>query len=119
MSPHKPIQFAKELRRASTDAEQALWQHLRGRRLNGFKFRRQHPVEGFILDFYCPQAGLAIELDGGGHAEPLQAKRDRERTEALERAGVTVLRFWNDEVLRQRSTVLEEILRHPRSRVGT
>ncbi len=100
---------AKELRRKATRAEIVLWNQLRGRRLQGFKFRRQHRVGPYILDFYCSQVRLAIELDGGGHAEPDQAGYDRERTRELESRGIFELRFWNHDVLRRRTAVLAEI----------
>ncbi len=100
---------ARELRRKATRAEIALWSQLRGRRLQGFKFRRQHRVGPYILDFYSSQARLAIELDGGGHAEPDQAAYDRERTRELESRGILELRFWNHDVLQRREAVLTEI----------
>jgi len=76
----------------------------------GVKFRRQHPVEGYIVDFYCLEARLVVELDGGGHVEESQARYDAERTLALERAGIRVLRFWNPDVLQNVGGVLEMIL---------
>ena len=100
---------ARELRRRATRAEIVLWHQLRGRRLEGFKFRRQHRVGPYVLDFYCSQARLAIELDGGGHAEPGQAAYDRERTRELESRGIRELRFWNHDVLKRREAVLAEI----------
>ena len=87
-----------------------MWQELRSRRLGGFKFRRQVPVGPFVLDFYCAEQRLAVELDGGGHAEPQQAAHDEERTALLARRGIRVLRFWNQEVLAERPAVLEMIL---------
>ena len=103
---------ARELRNAATDAERALWQHLRGRRLTGFKFRRQYPIAGYIVDFVCVEAKLVIELDGGQHAD--QQDYDAERTRRLEINGYRVLRFWNDDVLLRTADVLEEILRQLR-----
>ena len=76
----------------------------------GVKFRRQHPAEGYIADFYCLEARLVVELDGGGHAEESQERYDAERTVALERAGIRVLRFWNTDVLQNAEGVLEMIL---------
>ena len=87
---------ARRLRRQPTEAERRLWQRLRNERL-GIAFRRQHPLAGYILDFYAPAARLAVELDVGQHA-PV-ALRDAMRTRALTARGVTVLRFWNNEVL--------------------
>lgn len=104
--------FAKQLRRNQTDAEKLLWQILRSRNLNGFKFRRQHPVGGYILDFYCHEARLAIELDGGGHNTEEQFLYDTERTKVLLGADIKVVRFWNHDVLNSLESVLEEIYRH-------
>ena len=111
MREPKHHQLAKDLRRRSTDAESVLWYHLRARRLGGHKFRRQYPVGRFILDFYCPASRLAIELDGGGHAEPEQIEGDALRTKTLEGYGIRVLRFWNHDVLARTEVVLGEILR--------
>jgi len=82
---------------------------LRGRRFGGFKFRRQQPLGGYILDFYCHEASLAIELDGGGHAEEQQIEYDRVRSEVLAGVGITVLRFWNHDVLQNSDDVLASI----------
>ncbi|MGQ9779219.1 MAG: endonuclease domain-containing protein [Bacillota bacterium] len=86
-----------------------LWGLIRDRQLGGAKFRRQHPVGPFILDFYCHEAKLAVELDGGVHTDPEQAKRDAERTKALEAEGIRVLRFWNHEVHERTEEVLAKI----------
>ena len=85
-----------------TIAERKLWSELRGRKLHGHRFRRQHPVGPFIADFICLEAKLIIEIDGSQHAEELQALKDRERTIWLEKAGYRVLRFWNGDVLKHR-----------------
>jgi very-short-patch-repair endonuclease len=103
------LRNARELRSTLTDAENLLWLLLRDRRFCGCKFRRQHPVGGYILDFYCHEAKLAIELDGGGHAGDEQVAYDEVRTKVIEGAGITVLRFWNSEVLRNIEVVLESI----------
>ena len=105
------ISHARELRKRSTDAENVLWQRLRGRRCAGVKFRRQHVVGDFILDFYAPSVRLAIEVDGGGHNEDAQAEYDQRRTAALQRLGIRVLRFWNHDVLRREGLVMAEIYR--------
>lgn len=97
----------RQLRQNMTPAERTLWQHLRGKRLGGYKFRRQQPFGGYILDFVCLEAKLMIEIDGGQHAE--QVAYDEARTRDLEAAGFTVLRFWNNEVLQQTETVLTAI----------
>ena len=99
----------RELRQEATDAESLMWKLLRNRQLGGVKFRRQHPVGKYILDFYCFEFRLAVELDGGGHAEPSQARDDAERTQALEAQDIRVLRFWNSEVLGNPEGVLESI----------
>ncbi|CAA9371285.1 MAG: hypothetical protein AVDCRST_MAG68-5545 [uncultured Gemmatimonadetes bacterium] len=98
---------AKELRRAMTDAEQVLWKALRGRGVGGVRFRRQHPVGRFVLDFYCATAKLCIELDGDIHDE--QVDRDEARSEALAAGGYRVLRFRNEEVLHSLPDVLARI----------
>ena len=100
------ITHARGLRRNQTDAERALWQHLRGKRLQGFKFRRQHPYGRYILDFVCLEARLVIELDGGQHQGSVN---DRERDAWLQAQGFQILRFWNHDVLTQPDTVLERL----------
>jgi len=92
-----------------TDAERALWRHLRGEQMRGLKFRRQYPIAGYIADFACIEARMAIELDGGQHL--LQMGYDRRRSLMLERDGYRVLRFWNDQVLLEMDAVLAEIFR--------
>ncbi len=98
--------FSASLRRQPTDAERVLWQRLRGQQL-GVKFRRQHPFLNYVLDFACLEPKLAIEVDGGQHA---QSERDARRDRDLEAAGFRVLRFWNNEVLTQVDAVLERIV---------
>jgi very-short-patch-repair endonuclease len=100
---------ARALRQSMTDAEQLLWHCLRRKQLGGFRFRRQHPIERFVLDFYCCEAKLAIELDGGQHNEPGSKVRDSERTALLAAHGVHVLRFWNNEVFTNIEGVLQSI----------
>ena len=99
----------RELRKDATNPEKLMWSLLRNRVLDGAKFRRQHPHKGYILDFYCHQAKLAIELDGSGHLEDKQIQHDEERTKILEEDGVKVLRFWNSDVSNDTETVLGEI----------
>src|SRR5256885_13522969 len=91
--------LARELRRNMTEAEKKLWSRLRERQIGNQKFRRQAPLEGYIVDFLCIEKGLVIEVDGGQHAE--RTAQDKERTEKLEAAGYQVLRFWNPDVLRK------------------
>jgi very-short-patch-repair endonuclease len=99
------------MRSVMTDAEVKLWNELRAHRLMGLGFRRQVPVAGYIVDFACPAHRLIIEVDGAQHARPDDADYDRHRTLRLETAGWTVLRFWNDDVLRDIDNVCEHIVR--------
>ena len=98
---------ARELRQQQTPAEEILWLCLRGRRLCGAKFRRQHNIGRFIVDFYCHEARLAIEVDGGVH--DTQKERDAERDAWLAASGLTVLRFENEAVSDRLEGVLREI----------
>jgi very-short-patch-repair endonuclease len=98
---------ARGLRRTATPAERVLWEALRAKRLEGLKFRRQHPVGRFVLDFYCPAHRLAVEVDGDVHDE--QRDRDAARTAEIEAFGCRVLRFRNDEVLNDLASVLARI----------
>ncbi len=107
--PQALIAKARALRRRMTDAEQLLWRLLRNRGVHGAKFRRQHPLGRYVVDFYCHEAKLAIELDGGHHATPSQRAYDQKRAADLERQGIQVLRFWNREVLQQTEAVLNAI----------
>ena len=100
----------RRLRRESPPAETALY-HLRDRRLAGFKFRRQQSWGPFILDFFCWNERLAIELDGGQHFEAVTEDYDARRTAFLRRCGIRVLRFSNDQVFNQRRAMLAEIAR--------
>lgn len=96
----------RRLRNNPTDAEKLLWQHLRGRQIEGCKFRRQHPFLDFVLDFVCLKRQIVIEIDGGQHAE---SQSDAIRDRCLSAAGFTVLRFWNNQVLGETMAVLETI----------
>jgi very-short-patch-repair endonuclease len=97
---------ARRLRREQTPEERQLWRALRAGRFAGFKFRRQHPYVPYNLDFFCPSAKLAIELDGFGHGLPTTQKHDARRTEFLESHGVLTLRFWNHQWRDNRDGVL-------------
>ena len=101
-------QLARELRRASTEAEKRLWYHLRNRRVGGFKFRRQMVIDRYIVDFVCLEAKLIIEADGGQH--DVNRRADDARTGHLERHGYRVLRFWNHQILGETEAVLSSIL---------
>jgi len=100
---------SRQLRKDQTNAEATLWNLLRNRQLANCKFRRQHPFPPYILDFYCAEKKLVVELDGGHHLE--QEVYDKQRTEFLELHGLKVLRFWNDEIFNKQSDVLEKILK--------
>ncbi len=100
----------RSLRKNQTDAERSLWQHLRNHRLEGLKFYRQYSVGPFILDFYCPALRFAIELDGGHHNERAQKISDTRRTAYLGQFGISVVRFWDDEVLKNIEGVVEKIM---------
>jgi len=89
---------AKVLRKKMTEAEKKVWKELRNRNLSGYKFRRQHPVGQYIVDFYCPGRGLVIEIDGGIHNEPEKHEKDQNRQAELDRLGLKVIRFTNEEV---------------------
>ena len=109
-SSYTIVHAARDLRRSLTPAEERLWNALRGRRLNSLKFRRQHPFDRFILDFYCVERRLAVEVDGGVHATADQAARDEERTTWLNTRGIRVLRVTNDEVENNLDGVLRRIV---------
>ncbi len=102
------IRRARNLRRNQTDAERVLWFRLCDRRLRGLKFRRQLPIDKYVVDFCCEDAHLVIEIDGGQHASAKSA--DATRTKVLEAMGYLVLRFWNNEILGNIDGVLEVIL---------
>lgn len=92
---NKNLEFAKNLRKNSTDTEKYLWKYLRGRQLEGFKFRRQQPIGKYIVDFINLERKIIIEVDGGQH---LENKKDKLRDRWLEEQGYEVLRFWDNEV---------------------
>ncbi|MHB8069812.1 MAG: endonuclease domain-containing protein [Desulfobaccales bacterium] len=98
---------ARSLRQRLTDAERRLWRHLRDRQLGGWKFRRQHPVGPYIVDFICLEKKVVIEVDGGQHAE--NEELDKRRSAYLEKLGYHILRFWNNEVLQETEAVLNTI----------
>jgi very-short-patch-repair endonuclease len=101
-------QRAQELRQEMTPAEIILWQRLRAKRLNGLKFRRQHPLGPFIADLYCHAHRLVIEIDGGIHATTVE--RDQARTEQFEAYGYRVIRFSNEQVEQDIEAVLNQIM---------
>jgi very-short-patch-repair endonuclease len=99
--------LARRLRQSATDAEMRLWSRLRGKQLEGFRFRRQHPMGRYIVDFFCPEAKLVVEADGGQHADN---EADSIRADWLLAQGYRVLRFWNNDVLANTEGVLLTIL---------
>ena len=103
------IQRSRNLRKNQTDAEKKLWTILRNRQLNGVKFRRQFPVGGYILDFYCPDFRLAIEADGGQHYENKVKDQDDLRTRELNNLGIEMIRFTDREILTNSDGVVEAI----------
>ena len=107
--PTQFLDYARQLRRQATDAENLLWRLLRGRQIANAKFRRQYSFPPYILDFYCHELKLAVELDGGQHNEEVGRRRDARRDEYLAGHGIRVLRFWNNDVLRETEAVLEAI----------
>jgi very-short-patch-repair endonuclease len=101
---------AKELRHNETPAEKKLWQCLRNRQLKGLKFRRQHPIDKYVLDFYCHECKLAIELDGGIHDQKMNKLYDEARTTDLNEEGIKVIRFRNGEVMNDIEGVIKIIM---------
>jgi very-short-patch-repair endonuclease len=99
------------LRKSMTSAESKLWQALRRRELAGFRFRRQHPINYYIADFFCYQAMLVVEVDGGYHLEKEQFERDKQRTKVINEFNIRVIRFTNDEVENNIDNVINEIMR--------
>ena len=100
---------ARELRKSETEAEKVLWNALRSHRCEGLKFRRQHPAKEFILDFYCHEYLLGIEVDGSVHENEDAREYDLNRTAELENLGITVIQFTNEEVLKNLTEVLLKI----------
>jgi very-short-patch-repair endonuclease len=103
------LRIAGDLRHSLTSSERLLWEKLRNRKILGFKFRRQHPFNEIILDFYCHDARLSVEIDGNIHNDQYQKERDKERTYILSKFGITEVRFSNREVENQIEKVLEKI----------
>jgi very-short-patch-repair endonuclease len=101
---------ARKMRKAMTDAELKLWNEIRAHRLMGLAFRRQMPIAGYIVDFACPDKKLIVELDGSQHAQAANSALDTERSARLEALGWTILRFWNDDVIRDIDNVCQHIV---------
>ncbi|MEJ6781490.1 endonuclease domain-containing protein [Aminobacter sp. Piv2-1] len=100
---------ARKMRKQMTDAELKLWNELRAHRLMGLGFRRQLPIAGYIVDFACPSHKLIVELDGSQHAIAENVELDAARSQKLKSLGWTILRFWNDDVLRDIDNVCSHI----------
>jgi very-short-patch-repair endonuclease len=103
----KTLNQRRELRRNQTDAEKKLWNIIKGRRLSNCKFRRQYSVGPYILDFYCPQIRLCVEIDGGQHMN--NRAQDAARTKYLNQSLIKVVRFWNNDVLKNPEGVFEAL----------
>jgi very-short-patch-repair endonuclease len=113
--PHTPLSprhraNAKSMRKVMTDAELKLWNEIRAHQLMGLGFRRQFPIAGYIVDFACPKRKLVVEVDGSQHAEVNAATDDEVRTKRLQQDGWIILRFWNDDVIRDIDNVCQHIV---------
>lgn len=104
-------QLARQLRAETTPVEAALWSRLRRKQVLGLRFHRQKPILDFIVDFYCPKAGLVIEIDGRHHGEDEQAERDGQRAEILRQLDLVVVRFSNEQITEDLDGVVDEIRR--------
>ena len=100
--------ISRNLRKNMTEAEKRLWSRLRARQFHGLKFRRQHSIGQYIVDFVCLEKSFVVEIDGGQHLENV---RDKERDLWLSKEGYRVFRYWNDQVLKETDSVMEDILR--------
>ncbi len=103
------LKIAGDLRKQMTPAEKILWEQLRNRKLSGFRFRRQHPISEFIVDFFCYEMMLVIEIDGAVHDTPYQKERDTERSTILKDLGIKEIRFRNKDVMQNLENVLAKI----------
>ena len=110
------IERARQLRKAETWAEKLMWRWLRDRRFSGYKFRRQHPLGGYYLDFYCEEAALNVELDGSQHGFPDQRENDVEREKFLQSHGIKTLRFWNSHLRRNAQSIRDMIFNELQAR---
>lgn len=103
----KTKDFSRELRKHQTDAERKIWQRLRDRNFLNLKFKRQYVIDSYIVDFCCPEKMLIIEIDGSQHQD--QKSYDDNRKKHLEGKGYTIIRFWNNEVLKEPEVILDAI----------
>jgi very-short-patch-repair endonuclease len=109
-APESSFVKAKALRKDETQAEKFLWAKLRNNQLKGYKFRRQHPIGLYIVDFYCHQLKLVIEIDGDYHNIQEQIEKDKERTQNLETDGLQLIRFTNKDVMENLEKIISEIM---------
>ncbi|HEV2691990.1 MAG TPA: DUF559 domain-containing protein [Verrucomicrobiae bacterium] len=109
-------QRARQLRKDDTWAEKLMWRWLRNRRFSSYKFRRQHPAGIYYLDFFCEEARLNVEVDGGHHGHPDQQQHDLEREKYLQSLGIKTLRFWNANLRRNERTVRDTIFHELQTR---
>lgn len=119
INPKKQKPIRKLLRNYPTPWEQKLWNHLKGRQLDGFKFRRQQGIENYVVDFFCPEGKLIIELDGSGHLNPRKKKEDEKRDKILKELGYCILRFYNsdiDESLEGVLTIISDLCKKLKNR---
>jgi very-short-patch-repair endonuclease len=114
--PSELLEFARSLRAKQTDAESLLWYLLRDRRLLGLKFRRQHSLPPYVLDLYCEELKLAIELDGGQHNVDAQAARDFKPDKFIQDHGIEVVRYWNHDVMLRTESVLTDLAERAESK---
>ncbi|MEN8253296.1 MAG: endonuclease domain-containing protein [Patescibacteria group bacterium] len=104
-------ELARKLRKKLTPEERKLWNKIKNRQLLEYKFRRQQPIGPYVLDFYCADKKLAIELDGGHHNDEETKEYDKERSEFIENQGIKVIRFWNQEVNKNINLVIDQIVK--------
>jgi very-short-patch-repair endonuclease len=110
------LDLKRRLRSNMTGTETRLWSRLRARQLQGLKFRRQHGIGPYIVDFYCPEQSLIIEVDGDSHADADQILKDRQREKYLQSFGLHVIRYINDDILKNLDGVMEDLAERLSSR---
>jgi len=111
------LERARLLRTSMTPSENILWQHIRKKNLSGIIFRRQHPIGQFIVDFYCHEARLVIEIDGEIHSRTENIEHDENRTFELKKLGLKVIRFNNEEIENSINNVLETLEKEIKNRI--
>lgn len=108
-APANNFLLAKQLRERMTQAEIAMWEVLKNKKFNNYKFRRQHPIQNFIVDFYCHELKLIVEIDGKYHDSEVQKNKDLNRTELLQFQGLREIRFSNEEIVNDMYLVLKKL----------